>query len=70
MSVFPRWLRIAVLTVVALSVVTITAVVAHGIWAYVLAGIGLFLVIALGTPLALRSPSSAQPDARRAAVAP
>jgi len=66
----PRWIRIVLLIAVALGVVTVAAVVADGVWAYVLSAVGVLVVVALGTPLALRSPSAAQPDARRAAVVP
>jgi uncharacterized protein (DUF58 family) len=51
-----RWVRVALLTVVAVGVVTGAAFLADGTRAYVLAAIGLFLIIALGSPFALMHP--------------
>jgi hypothetical protein len=64
----PRWLRIFLLALVALGVVTLAAVLLNGVAAYVTAGVGVFVVLVIGIPLALRPPSAR--EGMRAAVAP
>lgn len=50
---FARWIRVVTLACVVVAVVTLVAVLDDGTSAYVLSALGVFLVIALGTPIAL-----------------
>jgi hypothetical protein len=58
-----RWFRIVVLALIAIGGATASVVLIGGTWGYVGGGIVLFLVIALGSPLALRDQRPLLPGA-------
>ena len=56
-----RWIRIVALAFVAVALITVVAALDDGTSAYVLSALGVFVVVALGTPLALMHPRTRAP---------